>query len=64
MQLERPWSSLIDKKERDAAWNHGQSLDSKKMTEALGFLDMKQICFCLAHALMKHLEFGMGFFHL
>jgi hypothetical protein len=55
---ERPWSSLIDKKDRDDAWQGGQSLDSKKMTEALGFLDMKQICYCLAHAIMKHIEFG------
>jgi hypothetical protein len=39
-------------------------MDSKKVTEALGFLDMKQICYCLAHALMKHIEFGKGFFFL
>jgi len=34
------------------------------MTEALGFIDMKQICYCLAHALMKHIEFGQGFLFL
>ena len=34
------------------------------MTEALGFLDMKQICYCLAHAIMKHVEFGKGFYFL
>lgn len=34
------------------------------MTEALGFLDMKQICYCLAHAVMKHIEFGQGFLFL
>lgn len=38
---ERPWSSLIDKEERDEAFNAGHSLDAKKVTEALGFLDMK-----------------------
>jgi len=39
-------------------------MDSKKVTEALGFIDMKQICYCLAHALMKHIEFGKGFYFL
>lgn len=63
-QSERPWSSLIDKEERDKQWNQGHSMDSKKVTEALGFLDLKQICYCLAHALMKHIEFGKGFYFL
>jgi len=39
-------------------------MDSKKITEALGFLDLKQICYCLAHALMRHIEFGQGFYFL
>jgi hypothetical protein len=39
-------------------WNTGYSLNSKKVTETLGFLDMKQICYCLAGALIKHIEFG------
>ena len=60
----RPWSSLIDKAERDKMWNTGYSLNSKKVTETLGFVDMKQICYCLAHAIMKHIEFGKGFFFL
>lgn len=63
-KLDRPWSQLIDKEERDLAFNAGHSLDAKKMTEALGFLDMKQICYCLAHAIMKHIEFGKGFYFL
>jgi len=41
ISVSRPWSSLLDKNDRDKAWNDGQSLDSKKVTEALGFLDMK-----------------------
>jgi hypothetical protein len=32
---------LIEKDERDKAWLGGHSMDSKKVTEALGFLDMK-----------------------
>ena len=42
----------------------GASLDSKKVTSALGYLDLKQICYCLAQALMKHIEFSQGFFFL
>ncbi len=44
----RKLSPLIDKNERDKLWNLGQSLDSKKVTSALGYLDLKQICYCLA----------------
>jgi len=36
-----PWSDLLDKDERKKAFNAGQSIDSKRVTEALGFLDMK-----------------------
>ena len=58
------WSDMLSPGERQKAFNAGQSMDSKKVTEALGFLDMKQICYCLAQALMKHVEFGKGFFFL
>ena len=46
------------------AWNLGQSLDSKKVTSALGYLDLKQICYCLAQALNKHIEFSKANFFL
>lgn len=36
-----PWSELLDPDERKKAFNAGQSIDSKRVTEALGFLDMK-----------------------
>ena len=42
----------------------GQSLDSKKVTSALGYLDLKQICFCLAQGIMKHITFSKGQFFL
>jgi hypothetical protein len=32
---------LLEAKEKDTAWNLGQSLDSKKVTSALGYLDLK-----------------------
>jgi len=51
----KKWDPLIDKEDRDKAWNLGHSLDSKKVTSALGYLDLKQICYCLAQALNKHI---------
>lgn len=45
---ERKLSPLLEKEEKQAVWNLGQSLDSKKITSALGYLDLKQICYCLA----------------
>lgn len=53
-------SPLLDKNEKETAWNLGQSLDSKKLNSALGYLDLKQICFCLAQGLNKHIQFSKG----
>lgn len=53
-------SPLLDKNEKAEAMNLGHSLDAKKVTSALGYLDLKQICFCLANALMRHIEFSRG----
>jgi len=54
----------LEPEEKKEAWDRGHSVDAKKITEALGFIDMKQICYCLAHALMKHISFGQGFYFL
>ena len=35
------WENLISKDEKDQLWNAGHSLDSKKITSALGYLDLK-----------------------
>lgn len=35
------------------------SFDSGKMTSTLVNLDIEEMCFCLAQALMKHIEFGL-----
>lgn len=61
---ERKLSPLLSKEEKNLAWNLGQSMDSKKVTSALGYLDLKQICYCLAKALNKHIQFSQGFFFL
>ena len=56
----RQLSPLIDRIERDLLLQNalGHSLDSKMITSALGYLDLKQICLCLAHALDKHIQFS------
>lgn len=61
---ERKLSPLLTADEKNLAWNLGQSMDSKKVTSALGYLDLKQICYCLAKALNKHIEFSRGFYFL
>lgn len=57
---EKKMSPLLDAGEKEAMWNLGQSMDSKKVTSALGYLDLKQICYCLAQALAKHIQFSRG----
>ncbi len=63
---ERKLSPLLEKEERELLWNNalGHSLDSKQVASALGYLDLKQICLCLAHALMRHIQFSQGFYFL
>jgi len=38
---EKKLSPLLEANEKKMAWNLGQSLDSKKVTSALGYLDLK-----------------------
>ena len=60
-EVKNTWSDLLDRDERTKALNAGHSMDSKKVAETLGYVDMKQICVCLANALLKHVEYGKGF---
>jgi hypothetical protein len=53
-------SPLLERHEKREVMDLGHSLDAKKVTSALGYLDLKQICFCLANALMRHVEFSRG----
>ena len=56
--VEKKMSPMLDPAEKHHAMNLGQSMDSKKVTSALGYLDLKQICYCLAQALDKHIKFS------
>jgi hypothetical protein len=53
-------SPIMSKNEKEAAINAAHSLDSKKVTDAIGVIDIDCICKCLAHAIMKHIEFSHG----
>ena len=46
--------------ERQKAIDEGQSLDSKKLTDAIGIIDIECIWKWLAHAIIKHISFSKG----
>jgi hypothetical protein len=54
------FSELIDKETKNIALNFGFSFDSKKVSEALGFLTIEGICDCFSVAIMRHIEFAKG----
>ncbi|CAI2363742.1 unnamed protein product [Moneuplotes crassus] len=53
-------SPLLLKSEKESALDYFQSLDSKKVDEAITYVDVENICMCLAHAILKHIEFSQG----
>lgn len=42
--------------------NYGFSFGSKKVSMGPAFLNLKAMCFCLAKAILRHLEFSRGTF--
>ena len=58
--LEQSSSPLLDKEEKYWAVNYGFSLDSKKVNEAIGLLDIELIWKWIAHAILKHIDFSRG----
>jgi hypothetical protein len=52
---------LLDNKTKGKLINLGQSLDSAKLTDALGYIDLKNIIRCLAHAVQRHIDYSKGF---
>lgn len=53
-------SPMLLPSEKELAVNFGQSLDSKKIDETITELGTDNICKCLAHAVLKHIEFSKG----
>lgn len=54
-------SPMLDKTTKDKLINMGQSLDSKQLTQALGFIDLKVLLRCFAKAVMKHINYSQGY---
>lgn len=55
---ERKWSPLITKDEVKEAKDFGQSLGSKKVAQGPGYVNLRFMCYCLAKAIKKHLDFN------
>lgn len=58
----KPPSPMLDKTTKTKLLNLGQSLDSKKMHDAIGYLDLRQILKAFAKAIMKHIDFSKGLY--
>jgi hypothetical protein len=53
-------SPLLEEKAKAEAMHHGYSFDSKKVTDAIGNLNLKVLCRSFSLAIMKHVEFSKG----
>ena len=53
-------SPLLTKLEKDISKNLGSSLDSKKINDSIGILEIDLLCKCLSHIILKHIEFSQG----
>lgn len=53
-------SPLLKPEEKREAKEYGYSLDSKTVGECIGLLDIDQLCKCVAHAILRHIEFSKG----
>lgn len=58
--IETKSSPLLLPSEKQSAVEAGHSLDSKKINDAICIIDVESICKCLAHAVLKHIEFSQG----
>ena len=53
---------MLDEKTKEKLINLGQSLDSKKIHEAIGYIDLRQLCKSFSKAIMRHIEFSKGLY--
>ena len=58
--IETHSTPLLLKDEKAEAADYGFSLDSKKVDETIGIIDIENICKCLAYAILKHIDFSKG----
>ena len=54
-------SPLLDQTTKIKLLRIGQSLDSKLISEALGFIDIRMLLKCFAKAVSRHIDFSKGY---
>jgi len=57
-------SPLLDKSTKEKLINLGQSLDSKQLADALGYIDLRLLLKCFSKAVMKHINYSRGYLFL
>jgi hypothetical protein len=55
-------SPMLDSTTKKKLVNLGQSLDSKKMSDAIGYIDLWQLCKSFSKAIMRHISFSKGLY--
>lgn len=58
----KPSSPMLDERTKHKLINLGSSLDSKKMSDAIGYLDLRQLCKSFGKAIMRHIDFSKGLY--
>jgi hypothetical protein len=58
----KPDSPMLDKTTKEKLLNLGQSLDSKKMHDAIAYIDLRQLCKGFSKAIMRHIDFSKGLY--
>jgi len=53
---------MLDKTTKSKLINLGQSLDSKKMHDAIAYIDLRQLCKGFSKAIMRHVDFSKGLY--
>ena len=57
-------SPMLDKTTKEKLLNLGQSLDSKQLADALGYIDLRLLLRSFAKAVHKHITFSKGYLFL
>ena len=61
INTEKSDSPILDKTTKLKLLNLGQSLDSKQLTDALGYIDLRLLLRCFAKAVMRHIKYSQGY---
>jgi len=59
-KYQKPSAPILLKEEKEEALKFGQSLDSKKVKDHIGDVDLENTCKVFSKAVMKHVQFSKG----